>query len=179
MTKKLRRRLRLPDGDRAERAPIDLGTLAGGKGQCEKGGLPPGSDRAHVGFDSGVAAVKAVLAQALEDLRGANRDTFQQPDNLRFEGIEFAGALPGFARPEVLLAQPVGHGARIEGQGAGNLRGVEPLVVMQVFDLAKAVIINHDNTSQMRANTALMSTGSSSSASRRKQVGAPGVCAEG
>ena len=34
--------LRLPHRDRAERAPIDLGTLAGGKGQREKGGLPPG-----------------------------------------------------------------------------------------------------------------------------------------
>ena len=37
-------------------------------------------------------------------------------------------------------------------------------MLMQVFDLAEAVIVDHANTSQRRANTALMSTGSSSAA---------------
>ena len=32
---------------------------------------------------------------------------------------------------------------------------------MSVFDLAETVIVDHRNTSQSRANTALMSTGSS------------------
>src|SRR5262249_62118727 len=76
----------------------------------------------------------------------------------------FAVALAGLPGPEVLLGQPVGHRAGIEGQCLGNLRGVQPLALVEVFDLAEAVIVNHDNTSQMRANTALMSTGSSSAA---------------
>ena len=49
-------------GHRAERAPVDLGTLAGGEGQFEKGGLTPGAHRAHIVFDDGIAAVKALLA---------------------------------------------------------------------------------------------------------------------
>ena len=70
------------------------------------------------------------------------------------------------------------RGSRADG--LSDLRGVEPLVRMEVFDLAKAVIIDHDNTSQMRANTALMSTGSSSAATGEALVGGPaGGCVEG
>ena len=156
--------VRLPDRDRAKRAPIHLGTLAGGKGQREKGGLPSGTHRAHIGFDQPIAAGKAVLTQALEDLRGGIGIAFQETDNLRFEWIEFAGVQPGFARAEVVLGQPVGDRAAIEGDGLGDLRGVQSLLCMQVFDLAEAVVVDHANTSQMRANTVLRSTGSSSAA---------------
>src|SRR6058998_3324511 len=89
---------------------------------------------------------------------------FQQTDNLRFEGIEFAGVRPGFARVKVVLGQPVGHRTAIKSDFLRNLRGVQALVGMQVFDLTEAVIVDHDNTSQIRANTALMSTGASSAA---------------
>ena len=81
--------------------------------------------------------------------------------------------LPWFARMEVFLGQLVGHGAAIEGDGLRDLRGVQSLVGMQVFDLAEAGIIDHDNTSQMRAKTALMSTGSSSAATVTAFVGVP------
>jgi hypothetical protein len=59
------------------------------------------------------------------------------------------------------LVPPGGHGTRIEGQGARNLRRVEPLIVLQVFALTKALVINQANTSQRRANTALLATSSS------------------
>ena len=113
--------------------------------------------------------------QALEDLGGRIGIAFQHADNLRFEGIEFAGVRPGFARAEVLLGQPVGDRAAIEGRGPGDLRGVQSLVGMQVFDLAEAVIIDHDNTSQICANTAWMSTGSSSATVRALSGGPLGA----
>ena len=116
----------------------------------------------HIGFDELIAAGKAVLAQALEDLHGRIGMTFEQTDNVRFEWIEFAGVRPWFTRVEVVLGQPVGDRAAIEGDGLCDLRGVQSLMFMQVFDLAEAVIVNHLNTSQMRANTALISTGPSS-----------------
>lgn len=140
---------RLPDSDRAERAPIGLGALAGSKGQLEKGGLALGSHAAHVGFDQGIAALKAVFAQALEDLRGAIRIFFQHLDNLGLEWIKFAGPWTGLSRPEPLLTQPVGDSSGIEAKSWGNLRHLESLVVMQVFDVAKLMIIDHANTSQI------------------------------
>src|SRR2546427_12046438 len=71
------------------------------------------------------------------------------------------GACPGLAGAEVLLGEPVGHRAAIEGDGLGDLRGGQSLVDMQVLDLAEAGIIDHDNTSQICLKTALRSTGSS------------------
>ncbi len=41
---------------------------------------------------------------------------------------------------------------------------MQALVRMEMFDLTEAVLVEHDKTSQMRANTALMSTESSSAA---------------
>jgi hypothetical protein len=75
-------------------------------------------------------------------------------DNLGLAGIGFAGAWGGLSRPETLLAQPVGHRSWVEGQDLCNLRHLESVGVMQVFDLTKLVIINHDNTSQICWNTA-------------------------
>jgi hypothetical protein len=152
---------RVPASDRAERAPIGLGALAGSKGQLAKGGLAPGSHAAYVGFDNGIAAIKAVFAQALEDLRGALRILFQHLDNRGLEWIKFAGPWTGFSRPEPLLTQPVGDSAGIEAESGGNLRHLESLVVMQVFDVAKLMRIDPANTSQICCNTALMSTVSS------------------
>ena len=68
-----------------------------------------------------------MLAQALEDLGGRIGIALQQADNLRFERIQFAGALAGLPRPEVFLGKPVGHRTRIERQGLGDLRRVEPV----------------------------------------------------
>ena len=81
----------LPHGHRAEGAPIDLGTLAGSKGQFEKSGLAFGSHRAHVGFDDGVTASKALLAQALKDLRSAIGVFVQHLDNLGLKRSEYTG----------------------------------------------------------------------------------------
>ena len=170
--KKTQLAVRLAHRDRAEGPPIHLGTLAGGKGQREKGSLPPGAHRAHIGFDQLIATVKAVLAQALEDLRGRIGMAFQQTDNVRFERIEFASVRPGSARVKVFLGQPVGHRAAIQGDGLRDLRGVQAVVGLEVFDLAETMIIDHDNASQIRANTALMSTGSSSAATGEALLGA-------
>ena len=104
----------MPHWDGAKRTPIDLGTLARRKGQGEKGGLPPGSDGAYIGFDNGRATVKTLLTQALEDLGSRIGIPLQHADNLRFERIEFAGVLPWLAGAEVFLGKPVGHRARIE-----------------------------------------------------------------
>jgi hypothetical protein len=102
-------------------APIDLGTLAWGKGQGEKGGLSPGSDGPDIGFDQGIAAVKALLAQTLEHLGRRIGIALQHLDDLPFERIEFAGALLRLARAEVVLGQPVGHGAGSQGEFPGDL----------------------------------------------------------
>ena len=162
--KKTQAAARLSDVDRAEGAPIDLGALAGGKGAGEKSGLTRGPDGAHVSFDQGVATIKALLAQVLQDLRGAVGILLQHADNLCLKRIEFTGALRRFPGPEALLGEPVGHGARIEGQGGGNLSSAEALLCVEMFDLAKTGVIDHDKTSQIWANTALMSTASSSPA---------------
>src|SRR5262249_46997712 len=148
----------------AEGAPIDLGTLARRKGQFEKSGLTLGAYGAHVGFDDGVATRKALLAQALKDLRGAIGVLVQHLDDLGLKRREFTGPWRGFAGSEALLAEPVRHRARIERQCVSDLWRVEPLMFVEVFDLTEAVIVDHDSASQMRANTALMSTGSSSAA---------------
>src|SRR5262249_2128316 len=83
--------LSLPHRDGAKHAPIDLGTLARGKGQGEKGGLSAGADGAGIGFDQGIAIVKPLLPQALDDLSRGIGIAVQQAANLRFEGSEFAG----------------------------------------------------------------------------------------
>ena len=71
------------------------------------------------------------------------------------------------------MAEPVSHSARIESQCVSDLRRGEPLVLVEVSDLTEAVIVDHVSTSQMRANTALMSTGSSSVAPVETLVVAP------
>src|SRR5262249_54234037 len=78
---------RVTYGDRAEGAPIDLSTLAGSKGEFQERGLARGADGAYVRFDDGIAAIKALLTQALEDLRGRIGIALQQADNLRFKGM--------------------------------------------------------------------------------------------
>src|SRR5207249_6723724 len=98
--------------------------------------------------------------------------TFEQTDNVWFEGIEFTGVRPGFARAKVFLGQPGGHRAAIQGDGLCDLRGVQAVVGMQVCALAETVIIDHANASQMRAHTALRSTGASSAATGAALVGA-------
>jgi hypothetical protein len=108
--------LRMPHRDRTKHAPIDLGTLARGKGQGEKGGLSPGSDGADIGFDEGIAPGKALLPQALKDLGRRIRIAVQQAANLLFKGIEFAGARAGLPGSKVLLREPVGDGAGIKGE---------------------------------------------------------------
>jgi hypothetical protein len=94
--------------------------------------LPAGSDDAYRGFDQGIAPLKASLTPALEDLGRGRRIPLQQADNLRFERIEFARVRSRLAGVEVILGQPVGHCARIELEFLGDLRGVQPLVGMQM-----------------------------------------------
>lgn len=154
----------VPYRDGPQGAPSTLGARARGTGQCEQGGLPAGSDRAHRGFDACRAAVKATFAPALEDWGGRRGRALHQADTLRCERIPCAGALAGLARPEVFLGKPVGHRTRIARQGLGDLRRVEPVVGMEGCALAQTGVVDPDNTSQSGWTTALRSTGSSSSA---------------
>ena len=165
--------LGLPDGDGAARAPSALGTLSGSKGALQERGRALGADGADRGWANGIAPVKALLAQALEDLGGRVGIARQPVDNVRFARIEFAGTRGGLAWPAVVLGQPIGHGARIERECLGNLCGVQALGRVEVFDRAAAVIVDHPNPSQMRANTALMSPGSSSAATGAARGMAP------
>jgi hypothetical protein len=82
---------------------------------------------AHGSFDEGVAAGKALLAQALEDLGRRIGIPRQQADKLRFARLECAGVRPWLAGTDVVLGQPVGHRARSERQFLGDLRGVQAL----------------------------------------------------
>jgi hypothetical protein len=156
--------MRLAHGDGAERSPSDLRTLAGGKGEREKGGRAVGFDRAPLGFDQRLVAVKAVLAEALEHLGSRIRIALQQPDKRRFARIELTGALPRLAGAAVFGGQPGGHRRGIEGDCLRTLRGVQALGRMEVLELTETGRVDHDHTSQRRANTAWRSTGSSSAA---------------
>jgi hypothetical protein len=154
----------LPHRDRAEGAPVDLGPRPGGKGECEQSGLPLGVNRAPRGFDDGVATREAWLAPALDDVGGARRICVAHRDHRRLERSECTGPRTCLARSKALLAAPRGDGAGIERPGVGHLRDVEPLLLMERFDLTKPVIIAQDNPSQMRAPPALMAPGSASAA---------------
>jgi len=115
-------------------------------------------------LDQRIAAGKAVLTQALEDRRGGLGRAFQETDTLRFERIEGAGVQPGLARVAVVLGQPGGARAALEGDGLGDLRGVQALLCMHVFALAEAVVVEPANPFQRRANPVFRSTGASSAA---------------
>ena len=150
-----------------------MGAFAGGKGELEKGGLAPGPDGAYVGFDQGVAARKALRTQALPDLGGTLGIRLEHLANLGLEGIELARARRALARPEALLAQPIGDGFGIEAQNGRNLGRLEVFAGLQVLDLTKLMIINHDNTSPMRSKTALRSIASSVASGNVSRGGVP------
>jgi hypothetical protein len=169
--------VRVPDRDGATRAPVDLGACARSTGQREHGGGPPGSPRAHSGFDERGAAVTAALAQALETLGGRRGRALQPADQRWFERIACAGGLPGRAWPAVLVGQPVGPGAGSARQGRGELRRVEPLVRLEVFPLTKTGVIDHASPSQICLNTAWRSTGASSPGRGRVGRAAVGLSA--
>ena len=149
----------MSDRDRAKGAPIDLGTLARSKGECEKGRLSSGSDLLHIGFDDRIAAVKALFAYALQDLRGGEGIFFQHADNLRFKRIKLTSTRGRLAGSEVLLGQPVGNRAGIESEVLGDLRGVKPLLLPEVFDLTKDLIIDHERVSAMCLKMSLRTMG--------------------
>jgi hypothetical protein len=66
--------------------------------------------------------------------------------NVSMKRIEFAWTVGGLARPEVLLGAPVGHGAGIKSEFPGDLRGIQALMRMEMFDLREAVIIDHERS---------------------------------
>ena len=77
--------------DRAVGAPVDLGAVSGGKGQSQVGADLRRAELAHVLFDDGVAAVKALLADALQDLGGAVGVILEQAGDVFFKRVELAG----------------------------------------------------------------------------------------
>jgi hypothetical protein len=164
---------RLPHPDGAKGAPLALGPCTGGKGPRKAGGLPAGSDGAHLGFDQGRAAGQALLAAALAPLRRRRGIALAPPDNLWCAWIQCAGSRAGFPRSKGLVGAPGGDRAVVQGDCLGALCRVPPLGRVEVCDLAEAVLGDHPHTSQRRANTALRSTGSSSAATGEALGGAP------
>jgi len=155
-----KRRLVWPTLTESNEPQSTWGTLARGKGECEKGGLAAGSDGAHVGFDNGMPPSKPARA-ALPDLRGGIGIGFQHADHLALNGSSLLVRARGFpAPPEARLGEPVGDSTRIEGQGGGNLRVLSLCCSWRCL-ICKNSVIDHDN-SQICLNTALRSTGSSS-----------------
>ena len=67
------------DGDRPIGSPIDLSTFTGGKRQLQKRFDLWWPDLSHILFDDGIAAVKVVFPQSLEDLSRRVRMGFQHP----------------------------------------------------------------------------------------------------
>ena len=80
----------ITDGNGAVRAPVDLGALAGSKGEFEEGRSSPGADFAHIVLEDGIAAVKPFLPDALQDLDGGVRMGLEHLQDGAFEGVEFA-----------------------------------------------------------------------------------------
>jgi hypothetical protein len=130
------------DLDRAILAPIDLSRLPGGKGEGQKGWSAGRAHLMHIGFHGRIAALKAVLLQALEDLPRAIGMGFQEAHDLRFERIQFAGARPGGFAAILGGAQPVGDGAAMEPERPGDLADPQVRLGMIMLDLTKGLIVN-------------------------------------
>jgi hypothetical protein len=63
--------------------------------------------------------------------------------------IEFAWAIGRLSRPKSLLGYPVGNCPVIKGQFLSNLSGIETMMLTKVFDLAEAVIVDHERITVM------------------------------
>jgi hypothetical protein len=135
-----------------------LSAFTGGKGELEESGLLAWADTAHVGFDNGVAALETLLAQALPHLCGTVGVLVEHAHDVGLKGIEFACARRGPFSPVVVLGEPIGDGARVERQTIGDLPDMQAVLVVELFDLTKLLIIDHDSASQIRSKTALIST---------------------
>ena len=130
-------------GDRTELPPVHLGTLAGGKGQRQEGRSVRRANVVDVLLDDGDAAGVAGLAEAQEDLGGGVGMVGQPADDLRLEGVEFAGLGDDLPWPELAHGQPLGDGAFVQVQFAGDLGRRQMVVLLVVFDLAVELVVDH------------------------------------
>jgi len=99
---------------------------------------------AHIVLDDGIAPVKAFLPDTLKDLRGGIGMGLQHPDNGGFKGIELAWTLDRRTFAEVVFLDPLSDGTRIEGKLPSNLSGLEPLLLIAVFDLSEELEVDHE-----------------------------------
>src|ERR1044071_8780807 len=74
-------------------SPVDLSAFGRAKLQHQVSRLAHGTDLADEIFEDGVPALIALAVDALQDLLGGVIVTFQQGDDLAFEGIELAPPL--------------------------------------------------------------------------------------
>ena len=93
------------DRDQTSITPIDLGAFSGLKVQRQESGFWLGPHLAHEPLENGIAAWVAAFFELLENLLSGIIVTFQEPNNLPFEGIELTGP---FGRSGLLKRLPLG-----------------------------------------------------------------------
>ena len=140
------------DGEGAILTPVDLGGLAGGKGQGEEGFAATWPDGVDIVLDDADATLVAGIPQALEDLLGGERMGIEPADDLAFEGIQLAGTTCPDTR-RIRSIDPVAHGLDVESQTLGQLHGGEVLGDA-IADGAPGGVVDHDRPPRMACSRA-------------------------
>ena len=131
------------DGNGTVAAPIDLGTFAGRKGQHQESGLAHRADQANKRLEDAVAPSIALGPKLLEHLLGGVRVTFQQPNDLAFEGVQFAGPLGAATTLVTGARHPLGHRLGVQSQFRSDLGNGQVLLVRQFPQLAENRVTDH------------------------------------
>ena len=149
------------DVDRAVMAPVHLGALSGLEVQRQERWRLVRSHLVHVLAHDADGAGEAVLAQALEDLRGAVGVVLQPLPDERLVGVELARARRRSAWPEGGFVEPEAHGLRVQCELSGDLREVEFVDPVQVMDASVGGVVDHVRALGSR-NRSASRTGASS-----------------
>ena len=115
----------IADIDRAVLAPVHLGGLSGLEVQRQERRRLVRAHLVHVLAHDADTAGEAVLAQALEDLRGAVGVVLEPLPDERLEGVELARARRRSAWSEGGFVEPEAYGLRVQGELSGDLGEVE------------------------------------------------------
>ena len=129
--------------DRAELAPIHLGTFARGERQRQEGRRLRRANMADVVLGDRAPAGVANLTQTQEYLRRGVGVVLKPADDLPLERVQLAGPLGHPPRPELVCRQPASHRAFIQTQLAGDLGHVQVAGAMIVLDLAVQLVVDH------------------------------------
>ena len=131
------------DVDAAVVPPVDLGGLAWGEVQGQE---RRGSHRTHpleVILHDGGAAVVTGLAQAVQDLGGAEGVVLKETADIALERVELARSRRGDTGSEPRFVEPAAHGAHVERDGGGDLGDGELLDAVQMLDALVGGVVDH------------------------------------